>query len=117
MPRANSEMMVVTKMYDLVIWSANHVAKFPRSHRFSLGGRLESRLYHVLEMLIRSKFTPDRAPLLREANVELELLRFQFRIARDLRCLSIESYGFAARSVDEVGRLVGGWMRKPGSKP
>ena len=109
MARAGPEMLLITKVYDLVVWSCRHVAKFPRTHRFTLGDRLEVRLYEVLEMLIRAKYTRDRRALLRSVNVELELLRFQFRIAKDLQCISIESYGYAARSVDEVGRLLGGF--------
>jgi hypothetical protein len=105
-------MLVITKVYDLVVWSCRHIAKFPRSHRFTLGDRLEVRLYQVLEMLIRARYTRDRAALLRAVNVELELLRFQFRLAKDLQCLSVESYGHAARSVDEVGRLLGGWVKQ-----
>ena len=112
MPKANTELLVITKMYELALWGANHVAKFPRSHRFTLGDRLEVRLYLILEMLIRSKYTHERAGILREVNLELELLRFQFRMAKDLKCLSLESYGRAARSVNEVGQLVGGWIRK-----
>ena len=30
--------VVVTKAYDLLLWIINHVGKFPRSHRFVLGG-------------------------------------------------------------------------------
>ena len=33
------------------------------------------------------------------------------RLAKDLQCLKVESYAFAAKSIDEVGRLVGGWLR------
>jgi hypothetical protein len=105
MNRAGPEMLLITKVYDL--WSCRHVAKFPRGHRFTLGDRLEVRLYQVLETLLRAKYTRDRRPFLRTVNVELELVRFQFRIAKDLRCLSVESYGFGTRSVDEAGRLLG----------
>jgi hypothetical protein len=62
-------MDVITKMYDLVLWGAKHVGKFPRSHRFTLGDRLEVRLYAVLEMLVRARYTRDRVPLLRQVNV------------------------------------------------
>jgi hypothetical protein len=33
------------------------------------------------------------------------------RLAKDLQCLKVESYAFAARSIDEIGRLIGGWLR------
>ena len=112
MAKASPEMLVITKAYDLVLWSTDRVAKFPRSHRFTLGDRLERRLYDVLDLLLRAKYVRERGGLLRQANLELELLRFQFRLARDLKCMSIDSYGFASRTVNEVGQLLGGWIRR-----
>ena len=41
----------------------------------------------------------------------LEILRFQMRLAKDLQCLKVESYGFAAKAIDEIGKLVGGWLK------
>jgi hypothetical protein len=117
MPKADSELLVITKMYDLVIWSNNHIIKFPRAHRFTLGDRLAERLARILEMLIRCRYKAERAAILHEVNLELELLRFQFRMAKDMKCLPVESYGSATRAVNEVGRLVGSWIKKLGAKP
>jgi hypothetical protein len=105
-------MAVIAKTYDLVIWSCKHIAKFTRSYRFTLGDRLERQLYQVLEKLLRAKYSRERAAILREVNLELEVLRFQFRMAKDLKCLSLDSYGYAARTVNEVGQMVGGWIKK-----
>jgi hypothetical protein len=74
------------------------------------------RLYQVLELLIRAKFSRERVALLQDGNLELELLRFQFRIAKDLKCLSLESYGYAARELNEIGKLVGGWIKASQSR-
>jgi hypothetical protein len=49
---------------------------------------------------------------LETANLQLEVLRFQIRLAKDLQCLRLNSYEFASRAVDEIGRMVGGWARK-----
>ena len=114
MSKATPEMAIITKFYDLIIWSCNHIAKFPRIHKFTLGDRLANRLQRILELLLRAKYNRQRLPLLEEANMELELLRFQLRMAVDLRCLPVESYGFASRSVNEVGQLLGGWMKRSG---
>jgi hypothetical protein len=54
--------------------------------------------------------------LLENANLMLEILRFQMRLARDLQCLKVESYGFAAKAIDEIGKLVGGWHKSEGTK-
>ena len=109
--KKDQELIVITKTYDLILWSCNHTSKFPRNHRFVLGERIERNLYSLLETLIRAKYTKNRQRLLEDANLTLEVLRFQMRLAKDLQCLKVESYGFAAKSIDEIGRLVGGWLR------
>lgn len=112
--KRTDELTVLTKAYDLILWSCNHTGKFPRNHRFVLGERIERNLYDLLEILIRAKYTRHRQPLLERANLMLEILRFQMRLAKDLQCLKVESFGFAAKAIDEVGKLVGGWLRSSG---
>ena len=107
---------MIIKTYDLILWSCNHTNKFPRNHRFVLGERIERNLYNLLETLIRAKYTKNRQRLLEEANLKLEILPFQMRLAKDLQCLKVESYGFAAKSIDEIGRLVSGWLRRRGEE-
>src|SRR5262245_18378151 len=99
---------MITKTYDLVLWSCNHTSRFPRNHRFELGARIERNLYNLLQTQIRAKDTKNRHRLLEDANLILEILRFQMRLAKDLQCLKVNSYGFASKAIDEIGRQVGG---------
>ncbi len=105
------ELTVITRTYDLVRWCCEHTSRFPRQHRFVLGERIERRVYDLLETLVQARYTRDRGPLLRQANLDLELLRFQMRLAHDLRCLRANSYGFAVQTLGEIGAMVGGWLR------
>lgn len=45
-------LVIITKTYDLILWSCNHTGRFPRQHRFDLGVRLERSLYELLGTLI-----------------------------------------------------------------
>ena len=109
--KQQEELVIITKTYDLILWSCNHTSRFPRQHRFVLGERLERTLYDLLERLIQAKYSRERTPLLNDANLKLEILRFQMRLAKDLQCLRVKSYGFAAQQIDEIGKLVGGWLK------
>ena len=51
--KKQEELVVITKTYDLILWSCNHTGRFPRQHRFVLGERLERTLYDLLETLIQ----------------------------------------------------------------
>jgi|SRR5208282_2569178 len=70
----NEELVVITKAYDLILWSCKHTGKFPRNHRFVLGEHIERNLYTLLETLIQAKYTRQRQPLLERANLFLEIL-------------------------------------------
>ena len=116
MSKEAPELKVIQRTYDLVRWSCQHTARFPRSHRFVLGERLERRLYTLLEALIQARYTRERRDLLRQANLHLEVLRFQFRLAHDLQCLRTSSYGFASELIQQIGAMVGSWI-KAGAQP
>src|SRR5205809_7327926 len=69
--KRHEELVVITKTYDLILWSCNHTSKFPRNHRFVLGERIERNLYTLLETLIQAKYTKNRQRLLEQANLTL----------------------------------------------
>src|SRR5271157_4730816 len=79
------ELIVITKTYDMILWSCNHTSRFPRNHRFVLGDRIERNLYNLLETLIAAKYTKNRQRLLEEANRALEVLRFPMGRAKSLQ--------------------------------
>ena len=105
------ELNVITITYDLTLWYINHTVRFPRIHRFVLGQRIENTLYDLIEMLIEAKYSKGKAPLLRRANVVLQLLRYQTRLAKDVRCIVIKSYEYASGAIVEIGKQIGAWER------
>jgi hypothetical protein len=85
--KRHEESVVITKTYDLILWSCHHTGKFPRNRHFVLGKRIKRNLYDLLETLIRAKHCKQRQELLEKVNLLLEILRFQMRLAKDLQCL------------------------------
>jgi hypothetical protein len=98
-------------MYRFLLWLIPTVEKFPRSQKFLLGDRLQATALDVLERLIEATYTRERGRLLGEANLGVEKLRFLFRLATDLRHLDRDRYEHAARALDEIGRMIGGWRK------
>jgi 23S rRNA-intervening sequence protein len=94
-----------------MLWLLPTVEKFPRSQKFLLGDRIQTTALDVLDRLIEATYTRARKRLLAQANLGLEKLRALFRLATDLRLLDRRRYEHAARSLDQVGWLVGGWRK------
>lgn len=103
--------VALEKCYQFLLWLIPAVEKFPKSQKFLLGDRIQNMALDVQESLIEATYSKNPAPHLAAANLHLEKLRYLFRLAFDLKYLDQRRYEFAARAIDEIGRLVGGWMK------
>ena len=92
-------------------WLIPTLEKFPRAQRFLLGDRIEGTALDVLERLIEATYTRERRLYLQQANLGLTKLRHLLRLAHDLRYLDARRYEYAARAIDDTGRLVGSWIK------
>jgi len=107
----SEELPVIRAHYDLMLMLQPQVSKFPRDHRHSLGRQIEDLLHAILRNLIRARYSRERRAILEAVNMDLEVLRFELRFAKDQRCLAIRNYGTLTERLIEIGRQVGGWMR------
>lgn len=98
-------------MYRFLLWLVPAVETFPRSQKFLLGDRLQSTAMDVLERLIEATYTRNRGPMLAQANLGIEKLRVMVRLATELKHFDHRRYEHAARTLDDIGRLVGGWRK------
>jgi len=103
----------VERARDLLLWAVPAVGRFPRNLRFTLGERIERRLYAILEGLLRARYgaRAEKPGHLHAVNLDLEVFRHEIRLAHDLRALSLRQVEHCARLTDAVGRQVGGWLR------
>ncbi|MBW2345684.1 MAG: diversity-generating retroelement protein Avd [Deltaproteobacteria bacterium] len=106
----------ITKTYDLLKWAIPHLKKLPRDQRFLLGDRIEGHLLDILELLLSANYSREKLDFLKKANLKIELLRFLFRLSFDMKYLSKNRYEYASVHLDEVGKMVGGWIRQQRSK-
>src|SRR6516164_2393650 len=62
--RDHQELVVITKTYDLILWSCHHTGRLPCNHRFVLGERIERNLYDLLETLILADYAAGNIQVL-----------------------------------------------------
>ena len=103
--------VVVQKAYELNLWMIQKVGSFPKSHRFGVGERLIDGVLDILLRLVDTAYSREKEKPLAEVNAMLNRLRYLLRLAKDLKLLTVDAYGFAAEGVEEIGRMVGGWRK------
>jgi hypothetical protein len=101
---------ILTKLQDLLVYLIPQLNKFPRDQKFVLGDRIENKLLAVQEDCLRAYYSRGQARHLLEANLQLEVARL-VRLANVLKLFSTHTYGVLAEKMDEVGRMIGGWLK------
>lgn len=105
---------VLSRTYDFILWLKKALAKFPRNERYSFGGRLENKALDLLDTLLRAAYSRNKETLLREANAQIEQLRFLLRLCLDCSLMTEKKYEYGSKCLLEIGRQVGGWMKSRG---
>ncbi|MCP4042725.1 MAG: diversity-generating retroelement protein Avd [Gammaproteobacteria bacterium] len=107
-----AESPLFTRTYDLMQWTLVKTTGFPRSYRASLGRRIQEQAFALYETLIVASRDTEPLILLKRADGRLAALRGYLRLSQELHLISLKQYGHVAKICDEVGRMLGGWMRK-----
>jgi hypothetical protein len=102
---------VVQKAYDLTRWLLPVVEDFPRKFKFTLGDRLQAAALDLSLALVEASHARARERPLHRADRLLDQLRLLGRLAHDLRLLPLRRYERLSEAVEEIGRMIGGWLR------
>ncbi len=103
---------IFSKTYDLLVWLEPALAKFPKEQRFRLAARIEESVMRFYDHILHAARAQNRRFLLQEADLELERLRMLIRAAKDTKTMSFEQYQAASEKVNEIGKILGGWLNK-----
>jgi len=97
----------------MLVWLLGHTKKFPKHQRFVMAKRMEEAgLEFHDEIVLAVKAPEGRLAALGRADFHLERLKVYNRLAVKLELESFGQYEHLARVLDELGRLLGGWLRQ-----
>ena len=101
------------KTHDFNVWLIRHTQRFPKSLRYTLTQRLENLALEFEECLWMANAVRGRARLdwLTVADGKLLSLRGVFRYTLDFELLGSNQVKFALECLDELGRLLGAWLK------
>ena len=110
----SEEMVIFTRTFDLLTWLLPAADKFPKAQRFVVTRRLTGAALDMQEALFHANARRRRNRLdhLRDADAHLDQLRLYLRLARHWKWLSTGQHEHVSQMVEEIGRLLGGWIRK-----
>jgi len=106
------DLVIFQKVYDLILWLYPTVNKFPKSQRFVLGQQIENTVLEILKGIIQANQESNKLPYFKQISIDLDKLRILIRLSKDLKFISLRQYQFVADKINEIGKILGGWMKK-----
>ena len=111
---------IVSSVYHLYQSFHECLIAFPKSERYSLGATCQSEILELLRLSLRaagSTKPSDKAAYIKEASVRLDSLRLLLNLCKDCKCVSNQTYQQLDSTCNEIGRMLGGWLKSITSSP
>jgi len=109
-----NESPLFARTHDFLLWLLPQAQKFPRSFRFTLAERIQRTAMDFQDGIVAAGKSKgeERLALLKDADIELEKVRFWLRFSKELNLFNIGQYEHASRMTVEMGRLLGAWIKQ-----
>lgn len=103
--------IAVQRAYDWNVWIHPKIHRFPKPYRFSIGQSLTAASLDLLMNLVDATYQSRNVTALTAAVRAVNRARYLIRLAKDLGILPFAAYEHAAKALDEIGRMAGGWLK------
>ena len=104
---------IFKKSYDLYRVLHDYRRLVPKQDRFTLFERVDNTALDVIEgiLLASSQQKSAKLPALERVSSKLNMLRVFIRLMKDTKAIDAKKYVAIESSIDEIGRMLGGWIR------
>ena len=102
---------VLQKLKDAYLFWYQNYAVLPKTHRYSLGEKIDKFFIEAIEAVITASFLnqTEKLPYVRLAIRKIDTLKVFLMLLWETKSLDNKKYINLSEKLDEVGRNLGGW--------
>lgn len=111
-----NDIPLLKKSYDLYRTFHEYRKAVPKQDRHTIYERSEQLMLDMIETFFQAGYSrnDDKRTMLERASVKLNTLRLLIRLMKDTKTLDMKKYVVLQELIDEIGRMLGGWIRSSG---
>ena len=111
---SDNPLVIETRLFALLDWLLPKAERFPKAYRHTLTAHMMKTALAFNDHLAEAQALRGtaRQEALSRADARLSALRVHLRLAHQWRWLSDGQYRHVSAMVAEIGRLLGGWLRR-----
>lgn len=102
---------VLQKVKSIYILWFSYLGTLPKTHRYSLGGKIDALFIELIETIAVASFIPktEKVPYVRIAIRKTDTIKVLLMILWETRSLDNKKYAALSLPLDEIGKMLGGW--------
>jgi hypothetical protein len=111
-----NDIPILNKSYELYKLFHEYRKVVPKQDRFTIYERSEHVILGTIELLLEASYGDKarKAITLERASIKLNVLRFLVRLMKETKTFDAKKYIAMQSLIDEIGRMIGGWIRSLG---
>ena len=104
---------IFKKTYELYKTFYGYRDGIPKQDRHTIWQRCDGIILDILEniLLASQTYKMEKMPMLEKASLKLNFLRVFLRLMKEVKTIDNKKYATLQESIDEVGRMLGGWIK------
>ncbi len=109
---------ILAKTREMIGYGYAAIEQFPKRAKFSFGKEMEQIMLNTVRLVIRTNKKYYKKTTLQELDIEIATLKLYVRMAHEMRLsnshppfLPMKKYEIWSKKLDEIGRMLGGWIK------
>ncbi len=104
---------IFKKSYDLYKLFHGYRKIVSKQDRYTIFERGDKLILDIIESIIKAsgEQKANKLPTLEKCSIKLNMLRVFIRLMKDTKTIDIKKYVALESIVDEIGRMLGGWIK------
>ena len=113
----DNDIPILARFYEFYKDLTTTLTTFPKVKRYTLGQKLDTITLDMIELLFSIPYTKDKTATLQSISTKLDLLKVLLRLSKDTQALTDKKYLELQTVLQEVGKMLGGWIRSAKQNP
>lgn len=103
-------LLILDKIEDMMVYAYPVLNAYPKYERFVLAADIKRCMDQAMERTIEANKKYYKKTTMQEMDVEIDKLRRYIRLSYRLKYIDFKKYKQWSEKVNEIGRMLGGWM-------
>jgi hypothetical protein len=112
-----NQLPVYKASYDLIIEIFKSVKEFNREYKYTLGENIKKESIDLVTNIYRANSCYDKIQHIQRAREGVEIIRMFFRLAKDLKQVSLKKFVDTNEKVENVSKQLTAWERSQSKGP